>query len=59
MMTKDYLGCSRGTLGRDPSSADNENSEGCLPRSPDSTQVCQISGQEGAGRFFCVVGTRG
>ena len=51
-MTEDYRGHTRGTLSRDPPSANDKDSEGRLPRSPDSAQVHETLGQE------CVVGTQ-
>ena len=57
-MTGNYRGCTRGTLSRDSPCADDKDPERHFPGSPDSTQICKTLGQEGAGRFFCVTGTR-
>ena len=57
--TKDYRGCSGGTLSRDPPCTKDKNTERHLPGSTDGTLIHQVPGQESAGRFFCVVGTRG
>ena len=56
--TRDYRGCPRCTLSRNPSSTNDKDLARCLPGSADSPQICKIPGQEGAGRFFCVSGTR-
>ena len=32
------------------------DSEECLSRSPNSTQICKTLGEESSGRFFCVTG---
>ena len=58
-MTKDYRGCSGGTLSRDSPGTNDENTKRRLPGSADGTQICQVPGQESAGRFFCVIGAWG
>ena len=57
MMTGDYRGGTRSTPSRDSSCTDDKNTEGRFPGSPDSTQIYETFGQEGAGRFFCITGT--
>ena len=58
MTTKDYRGHARSPCSRNPSSADDKNLEGCLPRPSTSPQICETLRQEGAGRLFCITGAR-
>ena len=58
MMTEDYRGCTRGQVCGDSPCTNDENPEGCLPRSSNNTQICKAFGQEGPSRFFCLTGTR-
>ena len=57
-MTEDYRGRARSPCSRNTSSTNDKNLEGCLPGPSTSPQVCETPGQEGAGRLFCVTGTR-
>ena len=57
-MTKDYRGYTRSQVRRDPSSSDDKNHEGCVPRPPDGIQVCEAFGQEDPGKFFCLTRAR-
>ena len=54
--TKDYRGCTRGTLSRNPPSPDDENPEGYLSGPPDGTQIHETSGQESSDRLFYITG---
>ena len=56
--TKDYRGCAQSPCRRNPPSADEKNLEGRLPGPSTSPQICETPGQEGAGRLFCITGTR-
>ena len=58
MTTKDYRGGARSPCSRDSSSADDENLEGRFPGPSTSPQICKTPRQEGAGRLYCVTGTR-
>ena len=58
MTTKDYRGQTRSPCSRSTSSADDKNLEGCFPGPPSGSQICKTPGQEGAGRLFCIAGTR-
>ena len=57
-MTEDYRRHARGPCSRNPPSADDKNLEGRLPRPRTGPQICQTSGQEGAGRLLCITGAR-
>ena len=57
-MTKDYRGQTRSPCSRNTSSADDKNPEGCFPGPSSGSQICETPGQEGAGRLFCIAGTR-
>ena len=57
-MTKDYRGGARSPCSRDSSSADDENLGGCFPGPSTSPQIRKTPRQEGAGRMYCVTGTR-
>ena len=57
-MTKDYRGRARSRCSRNTSSTDDKNLEGCFPGPSSSPQICETSRQEGAGRLFCITGTR-
>ena len=58
MTTKDYRRGARGPCSRDSPSADDENLEGHFPGPPTSSQICKTPRQEGAGRLYCITGTR-
>ena len=58
MTTQDYRGCARSPGSRDSPSADDENLEGHFPGPSTSPQICKIPRQEGAGRLYCITGTR-
>ena len=58
MMTKDYRRCARSPCSRNTSSTDDKNLEGCFPGPSSSPQICETPQQEGAGRLFCITGTR-
>ena len=57
-MTKDYQRHARSPCSRNTSSTDDKNLEGRLPGPSTSPQVCKTPRQEGAGRLFCITGTR-
>ena len=57
-MTKDYRGRARSPCSRDPPGADDKNLEGRFSGPSSSPQVREAPRQEGAGRLFCVTGTR-
>ena len=57
-MTEDYRGYARGPCSGNPPSADDKNLERHLPRPSTGPQICQASGQEGAGRLLCITGAR-
>ena len=57
-MTEDYRGHAPGPCSGNPPSADDKNPERRLPRPPTGPQICQASGQEGAGRLLCITGAR-
>ena len=56
--TKDYRGCARSPCSRNPPGADDKNLEGRLSGPSSHPQVCETPRQEGAGRLFCITGTR-
>ena len=58
MMTKDYRRRARSPHSRNSPSADEENLEGCFPGPSTSPQICKTPRQEGAGRLYCITGTR-
>ena len=58
MTTKDYRGRARSPCSRNSSSTDDKNLEGCFPGPSSGPQICETSQQEGAGRLFCITGTR-
>ena len=55
---RDYRGQTRSPCSRNTSSADDKNLEGCFPGPSGGSQVCEAPRQEGAGRLFCITGTR-
>ena len=57
-MTKDYRGHARSPCSRNTSSTDDKNLEGCFPGPSSGPQICETPRQEGAGRLFCITGTR-
>ena len=57
-MTKDYRRGARSSCSRDSPSADDKNLEGRFPGPSTSPQICETPGQEGAGRLYCITGTR-
>ena len=57
-MTKDYQRHARSPCSRNTSSTYDKNLEGCLPGPSTSPQVRETPRQEGAGRLFCITGTR-
>ena len=57
-MTKDYRGHTRSPCGRNTSSADDKNLEGCISGPSGGPQVCEAPRQKGTGKLFCVTGTR-
>ena len=57
-MTKDYRRGTRGPCSRDSPSADDKNLEGHFPGPQTSPQICKTPRQEGAGRLYCITGTR-
>ena len=56
--TKDYRGQTRSPCSRNTSSTDDKNLEGCFPGPSSGPQICETPRQEGAGRLFCITGTR-
>ena len=58
MKTKDYRGHARSPCSRNTSSTDDKNLEGCFPGPSSGSQICETPRQEGAGRLFCITGTR-
>ena len=58
MMTKDYRRCAQSPLSRNSPSVDDKNLEGCFPGPSTSPQICETPRQEGAGRLYCITGTR-
>ena len=58
MTTKDYRGHARSPCSRNTSSTDDKNLEGCFPGLSSGPQICETPRQEGAGRLFCITGTR-
>ena len=58
MTTKDYRGHARSPYSTNTSSADDKNLEGCFPGPSGGPQICETSRQEGAGRLYCITGTR-
>ena len=57
-MTKDYRGRVQSSCSRNTSSTDDKNLERCFPGPSSSPQICETPRQEGAGRLFCITGTR-
>ena len=58
MMTKDYRGHAQSPYSRNTSSTDDKNLGGCFAGPSSGPQICETSRQEGAGRLFCITGTR-
>ena len=58
MTTKDYRGRAQSPCSRNTSGADDKNLEGCLSGPSSSPQICKTPQQEGAGRLFCIAGSR-
>ena len=56
--TKDYRRGARSPCSRDSPSADDENLEGRFPGPSTCPQICKTPRKEGAGRLYCITGTR-
>ena len=57
-MTKDYRRGTRGPCSRDSPRVDDKNLVGHFPGPSTSSQICKTPRQEGAGRLYCITGTR-
>ena len=58
MTTKDYRRHAQSPCSGNTSSTDDKNLEGCFSGPSSGPQICETPRQEGAGRLFCITGTR-